>query len=61
LLVVGRVLELGNEVDERLSQRRHDVGRVVVRQASDNANGELPDLELFVVERNKQAANVLCL
>ncbi len=55
----GGVFELGEELDERLAERGHDVGRVVLGETADDDDGHLAHVELFVVERNEERAHVL--
>ena len=54
-----RVLEVRQQLDERLAQGRHDVGRVVDGQAPDDGDGELADRKDLVVQRNEERAHVL--
>ena len=54
-----RVLEIRQQLDQRLAQGRHDVGRVVDGQAPDDGDGELADRKDLVVQRDEESAHVL--
>ena len=55
----SRVLYFGEELDERLSERGHDVGRVEDGEPADDAHGQLPYLEDLVVEGHEEGRQVL--
>lgn len=54
----GGILEFRDEIDERLSQRWHNVGGVVLRQPSDDTDCKFSIVEDFVVQSDEQASNV---
>ena len=55
----GRVLQLSQELDERLPKRWHDIGGVVCGQATNEGHGSYSILEDLVVYSNEQRAQVL--
>ena len=40
-------------------QARHDVGRIKDGQTAEDTDGQLPDLKVFVVERDEEGRQVL--
>ena len=53
------MFQLCEQLHQRLSQRRHDVGRIQDRQSSDDAHRQLPDFELLIVHGDEQGGQVL--
>ena len=54
-----RIFQLSQKLNQRLSQRGHDVGRVVEREASNQFDGDDPIFEHLVVQRDKERAHIL--
>ena len=54
-----RVLELGQELDERLPERGHHVSWVHQREPADYGDGGLSNGEDLIVERQEQGSDVL--
>ena len=52
------MFQLSEQLHQRLSQGRHDVGRVQDGQPSDDAHRQLPDFELLIVHGNEQGGQV---
>lgn len=50
----SRVLQFSEQLDKGLPQRRHNIGRVMLSQTSDQCNGSHAVLENLVVEGNEQ-------
>jgi hypothetical protein len=53
------MLQLDEQLNQRLAQARHDVRRIENRQAAQRADGQLADLKVLVVERDKERAEIL--
>ncbi len=53
------MLQLYKQLNQRLAQARHDVRRVENRQAAQCADGQLANLKVLVVERDKERAEIL--
>lgn len=55
----GGVLELGEELDESLAERRHDVGGVEGGETTNDLNGDLANGVDLVVQRDEERADAL--
>lgn len=57
----SRVLELGEQLNERLAKGGHDIGGVEARESSNNLDGNLANRVDLVVEGNEERTNALSL
>ena len=51
--------ELGEKLDERLTERRHHVGGIADRESADGGDRQLTDLEHLVVQGDEKRTQVL--
>ena len=55
----ARILEISQELNQRLAKRRHDVSGIMRNQSSKNRNSQVSNGEDLIVDRHDEGSNVL--
>lgn len=55
---IGRILQLGDNIDQAFPQMRHHIRRVVVCQSPNDRDGSLAITKDFIVESDKETSDI---